>query len=347
RMDHDQLVGWITDKKTSTNRRRLYFTMLGVCGDKDDIAMLEDFIRSGDRKKQAGLDALIACYLNLKGKDGLDLIVETFLRNEDVEYVDTLAAVSALRFHGTEVDFVPQKEIVKAIRTLLDRPKIADMIIPDLARWEDWSVMDRLVQMFKDANEETSWLRVPIASYLRACPKPEAKKYIEELREIDPDSIRRADFFLDFSDEESDDEQEADEKELKAPENSESKSPEAQQPVESKSDGQEKEAASERSASGTAQLEIYTTRKIPLESPAVEIDPNNSESLVVNQIPPESGVEVSLGGRIKPELTPIATSELVPLPARWKLIFFPMIGSFGILILLWSVISGWFDRLIY
>ena len=77
---------------------------------------------------------------------------------------------------------------------------MADMIIPDLARWEDWSVVERLVQMFKDADDETNWLRVPVITYLRACPKPEAKQYIEELREIDPDAVRRADFFLDFDD---------------------------------------------------------------------------------------------------------------------------------------------------
>ena len=33
---------------------------------------------------------------------------------------------------------------------MLDRPQLADLVIPDLARWEDWSVMDRLVELFKN-----------------------------------------------------------------------------------------------------------------------------------------------------------------------------------------------------
>lgn len=198
RMDHDQLVEWIKDPKISVNRRRLYLTMLGVCGTEEDIKMLEEFIRSGDRKKQAGLDALIASYLTLKGADGLPLIEETFLKDKDAEYVDTLSAVSALRFHGTDANIIPRERIVQSVRLLLDRPRMADMIIPDLARWQDWSVMDRLVELFKNSDEETNWLRVPVITYLRACPKPEAKQYIEELRKIDPDAVARADFFLNF-----------------------------------------------------------------------------------------------------------------------------------------------------
>ena len=197
-MQHDKIIGWIKDTDTSVNRKRLYFTMLGVCGTKDDVQLLEDLITSGSRKKRAGLDALIACYLMLKGEAGVDLIEKTFLVDQEVDYVDTLAAVSALRFHGTESDVISKKRIVQAIRQLLDRPKMADMIIPDLARWEDWSVMERLVEMFKNADPESNWLRVPVITYLRACPKPEAKKYIDELQKIDPEAVKRADFFLGF-----------------------------------------------------------------------------------------------------------------------------------------------------
>ena len=109
KMNREQLVNWIKSPKTSIDRRRLYFVMLGICGIDEDIKMLESFIKSGDRKAQRGLDSLIACYLNLKGAKGVDLVETTFLKDKKVEYVDTLAAVSALRFHGTEMDIVPKK----------------------------------------------------------------------------------------------------------------------------------------------------------------------------------------------------------------------------------------------
>jgi hypothetical protein len=102
----------------------------------------------------------------------------------------------ALRFHGTEGGVLDRKKIVKSMHHILERPELADLVIPDLARWEDWTPMDRLVQLFKEANEESSWVRVPVINYLRACPLPEAAKKLEELEKIDPKAVQRAKTFF-------------------------------------------------------------------------------------------------------------------------------------------------------
>jgi len=82
---------------------------------------------------------------------------------------------------------------------MLERPQLADLVIPDLARWEDWSVMDRLVELFKNADEESNWVRVPVINYLRACPLPAAKDRIDELAKIDPETVKRANTFFPFA----------------------------------------------------------------------------------------------------------------------------------------------------
>ena len=79
KMDHTQLLEWIKDTEVPASRRRLYLTMLGVCGSEKDLPMLESLLSSSDRKKKAGLDALIGCYLTLKGPDGLKLIEDLHL----------------------------------------------------------------------------------------------------------------------------------------------------------------------------------------------------------------------------------------------------------------------------
>jgi hypothetical protein len=196
KMKHDQLVAWVLDPNISTSRRRLYFTLLGVCGKPSDIAMLEGLIKSEDRKQRAGLDALIACYLLLKGPDGLPLIDELYLANTKAEYADTYAAIMALRFHGNDVNVIPKTRVVQSLRLMLNRPNLADLVIPDLARWEDWSSMDKLVKLFKDADEKTSWVKVPVVNFLRVCPLPEAKERIKELEKVDPESVRRANMFF-------------------------------------------------------------------------------------------------------------------------------------------------------
>lgn len=363
RMKRDKLVEWILDPETSVNRRRLYFTMLGVCGGEEDIEILEDLIKSDDRKQQAGLDALIACYLNLKKQDGIDLIESQFITDPECDYVDTLAAVSALRFHGTEVDFIPRERIVRAIRQLLDRPKMADMIIPDLARWEDWSVVDKLVQMFKDADDETNWLRVPVINYLRACPDPAAKKHIEELRKIDPDAVRRAEFFADFGDDFGDDEIDDDEEES---------SEGATEPKEEiKSDDQD-----QTQNSGGVPVVVnplhpeVRVNKVPMEGRTSlasespnggndsEVIPISSEivtpmnSELVNTVSntmaaPSLPVDSPQVAQQPAEAGPVAQASMLYNDSTWFIIGVPMFISGMIFVLLWSVINGWFQRLIF
>jgi hypothetical protein len=172
--------------------------MLGVCGTEQDLPMLESMLKSEDRKAKAGLDAMIGCYLTLKGSEGMPLVEELFLKNDKAEYADTYAAIMALRFHGSETEVIPRKRLLQGLRFMLDRPQLADLVIPDLARWEDWDSMPRLVQLFKEADEKSSWVRVPVINYLRACPNPEAEKYITELEKIDPDAVKRANTFFPF-----------------------------------------------------------------------------------------------------------------------------------------------------
>ena len=189
KMDHDQLMEWIRDPAISPDRKRLYYTMLGICGTKADAVEFESMIRSSDPDKRAGLDALIASYLMLQGPEGLELINQQFLANRKATYPDVYASVMALRFHGTEADAIPKESILVSMRHLLSAPDLADLVIPDLARWG-------LCELFKTANDDNSWVRVPVVNYLRACPLPEAKERLVELEKIDPKAVKRAATFF-------------------------------------------------------------------------------------------------------------------------------------------------------
>jgi len=195
-MDRKQLLQWIGDPEMATDRKRLYLTMLGVCGDEKDLPFLEKMLRSTQKSTRGGLDALIACYLTLAGEQGLPIVDELFLANKKAPYADTYAAIMAVRFHGTEGDVLPRSALVESLHHVLDRKDLADLVIPDLARWSDWSQIDRLVDLFVKADPDNNWVRVPVVNYLRACPLPAAKKALKKLEEIDPESVRRANTFF-------------------------------------------------------------------------------------------------------------------------------------------------------
>jgi len=195
-LKHEQVVAWIKNPEIPASRRRLYLVILGITGTEKDLPMIEEFMTSSDRKAKSGLDALIACYLTLKGESGLPLVEKLFLGNDKADYADTYAAIMAIRFHGTEGGIIGTKQLVKALHPMLDRPELADLVIPDLAKWEDWAVMDKLFDLYKNANEKNSWVRVPVVNYLRACPLPKAKELLSECEKIDPAAVKRANTFF-------------------------------------------------------------------------------------------------------------------------------------------------------
>lgn len=195
-MPHDKLVAWVQDANIPASRRRLYLTMLGISGTPDDVPLLEGMLKSKDRQVKQGLDAAINAYLMLKGPDGMQLVEEEFLKNKKAEYTDTYAAIVALRVHGQEVNTLPREQLLAGLRHILDRPDLADLVIPDLARWQDWTVTDRLVELFKTADEKSSWVRVPVINFLQASPEPKAKEYLAQLEKIDPDAVKRANSFF-------------------------------------------------------------------------------------------------------------------------------------------------------
>ena len=199
RMDSSQLLGWIENPKVQANRRRLYATMLGTCGTRADADRIGRILANADlgpdkAEIRSGLDALIACYVTLRGPEGLDLVDDLFLkrRDRDIPFTETYAAVMALRFLGEESDSVPKERVLASLRLLLAEPKLADLVIADLARWQDWSVIDRLVELFEKAEADNNFVREPIVNYLRACPQPEAAAAVARLEKIDPEAVRRA-----------------------------------------------------------------------------------------------------------------------------------------------------------
>ncbi|MGI9516244.1 MAG: hypothetical protein ACR2NP_04295 [Pirellulaceae bacterium] len=373
-LDREKLIGWLEDPDVMKSRKRLYYTLLGVCGEESEVDFLEDILKSGDRDRQAGLDALIACYLTLTGDDGVSLIEELFLANPDAEYIDVFSAITALRFHGTEADKVDLPRIVASLRLVLDRPKMADMVIPDLARWEDWSVMDRLVVMFKESDtDETRWVRTPIISYLQACPKPEAKTYIVELREIDPDAAKRADMLadLDWGDEDDDwgDEEDDTSSEEKVSDKNDPGDNDQVTEQETNAAGGEGESraaepsgksggGSDSSGPSDADQNPSANGQIPQIYDDGEPSSNQANTAAATyvstgspeppapQLSPVTGTaEDQLAQRT--QSTPPAAIISAGNPSRPVMILVALGICILIFVLLWSVLNGWFERLIF
>ncbi len=192
RMKYQQLIEWIKKPDTTPSHRRLYFTMLGVCGTQKDVPLIESFLTTKERKLKVGfLDAMIGSYLAIKGPTALKLIEDQFLKNQEAEFTDTYAAIQAVRI-AQEAGILEKGNAAAAFHNVLARPKIADLVIPDLARWQDWSQVNRMVELFMIPGDDSSWLRAPVLRYLQACPLPEAKTQLAKLEALDPTAAKQA-----------------------------------------------------------------------------------------------------------------------------------------------------------
>ncbi len=196
-LDRVELITRIRDEKTSVERRRLYWTLLSICGEPGDIAVAEEFIlktqlAEGIAREPVGLEAAISCYLVLGGERALLRIEKDLLRNAQAHYSDSYSAIVAIRVHSDEFKMFSNERLSKSFQYVLERPSLADLVVPDLARWEDWTQVEKLLELFEKAGSAQQFVRMPIVNYLRACPLPEARQALERCREIDPDVVRRA-----------------------------------------------------------------------------------------------------------------------------------------------------------
>lgn len=192
KMNRQQLRAWVRDERISPNHRKLYLTMLGICGTEADASLLQSLLIDTNGNTGA-LDSLVAGYLVLRGSEGLPLVEKTFLVSPNATYVDTFAAVQGLRITEQLTDRISRQRLAQSLRLVLERGDVADLVIPDLARWQDWQSLDRLVRLFHEAPPASrSAVRTSVLRYLLACPLPAAKVQRQKLAALDPAAMKRA-----------------------------------------------------------------------------------------------------------------------------------------------------------
>lgn len=191
-LNREHLLRLASDPKVSFSRRRLYITLLGICGNADDAEAVRAMIESTEPEFRSTLDAALACYVSLAGERGLEYLEQQFLQKAPFDESLALACIAAIRFHGEEDLRIPRSRLLRSLRLVLDHPPAADLVLADLARWNDWSQINRVVELFQNTGDDSWHIRVPVARYLLACPLSEAEVALAQLERQHPQSVRDA-----------------------------------------------------------------------------------------------------------------------------------------------------------
>ena len=213
KLPRDKLRQWVQQKDLVEGRLGLYGLLLGLCGTEEDVKLMESKISepSSPRQIRLGIDGVMGGYLILAGEKGLDFLVAKKFDDKSVPFSETYSAMKALEFMWTygEGKIRPEK-LKAAMRKVLDRPELADLVIATLSRWKDWEVQDQVVKLYGQPAYDIPSIKRAVVRYLFACtqdvPKGSsgeapahvaaAKKRIEEIRERDPKMIRDVERFL-------------------------------------------------------------------------------------------------------------------------------------------------------
>ncbi|WP_437201102.1 hypothetical protein [Planctomicrobium sp. SH664] len=172
RMPREKIIGWLKDPDTEPTHIGLYGLLLGLCGKPEDAEFMKELIIKETDTFRLGIDGVMGGYLLLAGTPGLKTINESKLINADVPFSETFAAMQALRFMWTYgKGRIPAEDLRASMRLLLDRPTLADLVIVDLARWNDWSIMDRLMQMYQDKNYDVPAIKRAIIRFMLIAEK--------------------------------------------------------------------------------------------------------------------------------------------------------------------------------
>ncbi len=209
---------WIVSEDTPVTRRGLYGLLLGLCGNEEDAKLMEKQITEETEDFRLGIDGVISGYLLLTGAKGLDVIDEIKLKNQKVAFSETFSTMQSLRFmwqHGA--GRIDKERLRQSMRLLLSRPELADLVIADLARWRDWDIQDRLMELYGAEEYDVPSIKRAIVRYMLASsqdipkvdpsssvsPEPilpdhvaKGRNHLAVLEKKDPKSVREAKRFF-------------------------------------------------------------------------------------------------------------------------------------------------------
>jgi hypothetical protein len=192
----ETLVKWLKDPNTRGSRLGLYGLLLGHAGKPADAKVLRALLDDKERANTSGLDGVVAGYILLDPKAGWEYLTG-LIKNKDADFPVKYASLKTVRFFWEfRPDVVPHKDVLEAVKVLVDDADIADMPIEDLRKWKVWELTPLVLSYgAKESHAGTpivarAILKFAIAASWSDPKNAAAANYVAEAKKKDPKRVQ-------------------------------------------------------------------------------------------------------------------------------------------------------------
>lgn len=200
----EKLRKCLTEPRTQPRVVDLSALLLRLCGNDQDIDLLARAVEEPDNEFRVTLDEAMIGYLLIAGETGLASLEQSRLQRKGVQFFEKYSVLQAIEILSRfEPGRIRPERLQESMRLFLDEPELADFAIYDLARMRDWSVRDRLMEMYGQEQFNVRRIKKAIVSYMLrsesdarpgargadAKQAEKAKACLATLRERDPELV--------------------------------------------------------------------------------------------------------------------------------------------------------------
>jgi len=159
---------WLADSELAP-RERLYLLLLGLAGNAQDAAILEQRLEAASQSGDAtNLGPMLAADLELRGEARMSWVDDRYLRDPKRSSREIEAVVLALGVHGDTNATIPRERVIRSFRLFIrERKDLAGLVAPDLAAWNYWDAVPEYAALMKSDVRQQGPSRFAIAVYLR------------------------------------------------------------------------------------------------------------------------------------------------------------------------------------
>ena len=180
-LDAAALRGCLADPAHAAHQP-LYLLLLGISGNAQDAATLEERLQSARQSGDAAnLSSLLAADLELSGAARVAWIESNYLADPKRSTPEIKAALLALSVHGHTTGVIPRERVIEAYRVFMKaHPEIAGNVAPDLAAWQYWDAVPDYLALMKSGVRQQYPSRLAMLAYLQQSPNARALGFSPE-----------------------------------------------------------------------------------------------------------------------------------------------------------------------